>query len=182
MVSSCNPGDYPSVLRDKLKNVPNLKSSKDERSAIIEILACIEVLKPMSYDRPVKGKHDWTYAEFWWGGDGYNTEMVEKYFGKYLKQKDSVHGSYRSDDEITSWYEVFEFYKDNISIFYYNYYDLEDDIHRFEIKWVNAGQREYFINSMENLEEYLKGAEERRYSVWCNKMYYLYVNIYVKGT
>lgn len=85
MVSSCNPGDYPSVLRDKLKNVPNLKSSKDERSAIIEILACIEVLKPMSYDRPVKGKHDWTYAEFWWGGDGYNTEMVEKYFGKYLK-------------------------------------------------------------------------------------------------
>lgn len=68
MVSSCNPGDYSSVLRDKLKNVPNLKSSKDERSAIIEILACIEVLKPMSYDRPVKGKHDWTYDEFWRGG------------------------------------------------------------------------------------------------------------------
>lgn len=57
-VSSCNSGDYPSALRDKLKDIPNLKSSKDERSVIIEILACIEILKPMSYDRPSRSKHD----------------------------------------------------------------------------------------------------------------------------
>jgi hypothetical protein len=83
-IASCNPGDYPSSLRDKLNDVPNLKSNKDERSIIIEILACIEVLKPMSYDRKTASKHDWTYAEFWRGEDGYNTEIVEKYFGKYL--------------------------------------------------------------------------------------------------
>lgn len=83
-VSSCNPEDYPGTLRDKLKEIPNFKSNKGERSVIIEILACIEVLKPMSYNRPEKGKHDWTYATFWRGEDGYNTEIVEKYFGKYL--------------------------------------------------------------------------------------------------
>lgn len=83
-VTSCNLGDYPGALRDKLKDIPNLKSSKDERSIIIEILACIEILRPMSYDRPTKSKHDWTYAEFWRGEDGYNVETVEKYFGKYL--------------------------------------------------------------------------------------------------
>lgn len=83
-IASCNPGDYPSSLRDKLKDVPDLKSSKDDRFIIIEILACIEVLKPMSYDKKTTGKHDWTYAEFWRGKDGYNTESVEKYFGKYL--------------------------------------------------------------------------------------------------
>ena len=83
-IASCNPGDSPSLLRDKLNDVPDLKSSKDERSIIIEILACIEVLKPMSYNRRTASKNDWTYAEFWRGEDGYNTESVEKYFGKYL--------------------------------------------------------------------------------------------------
>lgn len=84
-VSSCNQGDYPSILRDKLKDIPNLKSNKDERSVLIEILACIEVLKPMSYDRPTSGKNDWGFIEFWRGEDGYNKEIVEKYFGKYLQ-------------------------------------------------------------------------------------------------
>jgi hypothetical protein len=83
-IASCNPGDSPSLLRDKLNDVPDLKSSKDERSIIIEILACIEVLKPMFYDRRTASKNDWTYAEFWRGEDGYNTESVGKYFGKYL--------------------------------------------------------------------------------------------------
>lgn len=82
---SCSPGDYPSVLRDKLKDIPNFRSNKDERTVIIEILACIEVLKPGSYNRPAAGKHDWEYVEFWRGEDGYNPEIVEKYFGKYLK-------------------------------------------------------------------------------------------------
>lgn len=83
--ASCNPGEYPSVLRDKLKDVPHLKSSKDERSVMIEILACIGVLKPMSYNRPTRGKSDWTYAEFWRGEDAYHADRVEKYFGNYLK-------------------------------------------------------------------------------------------------
>lgn len=81
---SCNPGDYPSALRDKLKDIPNFRSNKGERTTIIEILACIEVLKPGSYDRPTVGKHDWNYIEFWRGEDGYSPEVVEKYFGKYL--------------------------------------------------------------------------------------------------
>ncbi|KFC23964.1 hypothetical protein [Epilithonimonas lactis] len=84
-INCCKEDDYPSVLRDKLKDVPNLKSSKDERSIILEILACIEVLKPANYDRPTTHKNDWTYVEFWRGEDGYHKEAVEKYFGKYLK-------------------------------------------------------------------------------------------------
>lgn len=84
VVNSCNEGDYPSVLRDKLKDISNLKSNKAERSVIIEILACIEVLKPMSYDRPISGKNDWRFVEYWRGEDGYNKEIVEKYFGKYM--------------------------------------------------------------------------------------------------
>ena len=83
-INSCKQGDYPSALRDKLKEISHLKSNKNERSVIIEILACIGVLKPMSYDRPVAGKHDWTYATYWRGEDGYNKEIVETYFGEYL--------------------------------------------------------------------------------------------------
>jgi len=85
-VNSCNKSDFPSVLRDKLKDVPNLKSSKGERGIILEILACIDVLKPASYNRPTSSKHDWTYVEFWRGEDGYNNEAVDKYFGKYLNE------------------------------------------------------------------------------------------------
>lgn len=83
-IDSCEKGDYPSVLRDKLRDVPNLKSSKNERDVIIEILACIDVLKPASYNRPTRSKHDWVYVEFWRGEDKYNQEAVDKYFGKYL--------------------------------------------------------------------------------------------------
>ena len=83
-VDFCNPGDYQSVLREKLRNVPNLKSNKAERDVIIEILACIEVLKPKSYDRPIAGRNDWNFIEYWRGEDGYNKEVVEKYFGEYM--------------------------------------------------------------------------------------------------
>ena len=83
-VSSCNPKDFPSVLRDKLEDIPNLKSNKNERAVIIEILACIGVLNPMSYDRVTRGKNDWTFVEYWRGEDKYDTKVVEKYFGKYL--------------------------------------------------------------------------------------------------
>lgn len=84
-VKSCKAGDYPSVLRNKLKDIPNFKSNKDDRGVILEILACIEILCPMSYNRPTTGRNDWNYIEYWRGEDGYNEETVEKYFGKYLK-------------------------------------------------------------------------------------------------
>lgn len=82
---ACKPNDYPSVLRDKLKDIPNLKSNESERSVILEILACIRVLKPLSYDRPTTGRHDWDFIEFWRGGDGCSKDAVEKYFGRFLK-------------------------------------------------------------------------------------------------
>lgn len=82
--ASCKTGDHPSVLRDKLKDIPELKSNQNERAVILEILACIGVLKPMSYDRAIRGKNDWTFVEYWRGEDGYDNDAVEKYFGKYL--------------------------------------------------------------------------------------------------
>ncbi len=83
-VKSCKPGDYPSVLRDKLAEVEGLKSNKDERSVILEILACLGVLAPKKYNRPEAGKHDWNYVTQWRGEDGYDEKVVDKYFGKYL--------------------------------------------------------------------------------------------------
>lgn len=77
----------PGVLRDKLKNVPGLKSNQDERLVLIEILACAEVLTPKFYHRPTSGKHDWKFAEYWRGEDGYCTEVIENYFGKYLSNQ-----------------------------------------------------------------------------------------------
>lgn len=84
-VSSCEDNDHPGALRNKLAEVSILKANKDERSVIIEILACIGILAPKSYDRGEPSKHDWTYATYWRGEDGYDKELVEKYFGKYLK-------------------------------------------------------------------------------------------------
>ena len=86
-IKSCNSGDSPSKLRDKFKDIPDFRSNNSERSVIIEILACIGILNPKSYNRPEPAKHDWTYATFWRGEDGYDKEIVEKYFGKYLKSE-----------------------------------------------------------------------------------------------
>lgn len=83
--ASCHPGDHPGSLRDRLRDIPEFKSNRGERSVILELLTCIEVLKPMSYDRQTPGKHDFIYVTFWRGEDGYNEENVRKYFGRYLK-------------------------------------------------------------------------------------------------
>lgn len=82
--ASCAPGDYPSALRDKLKDVPGLKTNQAERAVILELLACIGVLRPKSYDRPEKGKHDWHYVTCWRGEDGFDSEAVGRLFGQYL--------------------------------------------------------------------------------------------------
>lgn len=59
----------------------------------------------------------------------------------------------KSNDEITSWYEGFGFYKDNISIFYFNHYDLGNNKYCFEINYENIN---YFKKLIENFEKYLK--------------------------
>lgn len=83
-IDSCKPNDYPSALRGKMAEISLLKANKAERDVIIEILACIGVLAPKSYNRPEAGKHDWTYATYWRGEDGYDAALVDKYFCKYL--------------------------------------------------------------------------------------------------
>lgn len=84
VIEESAPTDFPGTLRDRLSAVPNFKSSKAERSRLIEVLACIGVLKPSTYSRPIKGKHDWTYATYWRGEDKYDVKTVHRLFGKYL--------------------------------------------------------------------------------------------------
>lgn len=82
IIGNSQPNDYPSALEKNLATV--IKSTKEERKILIEILACIGVLKPKSYDRPGKGKHDWVFIEHWRGEDKYNNEALEIHFGKYI--------------------------------------------------------------------------------------------------
>jgi len=84
-IENSNQGDYPSKLRDRLKNV--IKISKDQRHTLMEILACCEILKPKDYNRPTTGRHDWSFVEYWRGEDKFNNQIVNKYFGEILKKK-----------------------------------------------------------------------------------------------
>lgn len=81
-IDSSEANDYPSTLEKRLKDV--FKANKEERQIMIEILASIGVLEPKSYDRPIRGKSDWVYVEYWRGEDGYNKDIVNKYFEAYL--------------------------------------------------------------------------------------------------
>lgn len=81
-IENSAPEDYPGTLEKNLAGL--FKSTKDERKALIEVLACIDVLKPGSYDRPGRGKNDWVFVEYWRGEDKYNRDAVEKYFSEYL--------------------------------------------------------------------------------------------------
>jgi len=83
-IDSCKPNDYPGALRGKMAEISILKANKAERDVIIEILACIGVLAPKSHNRPEAGKHDWTYATYWRGEDGYDEALVDRYFRKYF--------------------------------------------------------------------------------------------------
>lgn len=82
IIKNSQPNDYPSALVNNLSTA--LKATKDERKILIEILACIDILKPASYDRPSRGKHDWNFVESWRGEDKYNEEALNHYFGKYM--------------------------------------------------------------------------------------------------
>lgn len=82
IIENSQPSDYPSALEKNLTTA--IKSTKDERKILIEILACIDILKPTTYDRPSRGKNDWTFVEYWRGEDKYNKEALNNYFGKYM--------------------------------------------------------------------------------------------------
>lgn len=83
IINTSQPNDYPGTLEKNLSTA--IKSTKDERKILIEILACIDILKPTSYERPSRGKSDWTFVEYWRGEDKYNEEALNTYFGKYMK-------------------------------------------------------------------------------------------------
>jgi len=84
VVNSSLSADSPRTLEKNLSTV--IKSAKGERDVLIEILACVGILKPLSFNRPQRAKNDWVFAEFWRGEDGYNQEAVDRFFGKYLKE------------------------------------------------------------------------------------------------
>lgn len=83
-ISTSSKDDYPSKLVDRLKD--NLKSTKDERTMLIEIMAALGILSPKAMNRPIKGKNDWVFVEQWRGEDAYNETIVKKYFGTYLSK------------------------------------------------------------------------------------------------
>jgi hypothetical protein len=82
VIETSAPDDYPSALEKRLASV--VKSSKSERQILIEILASIGVLKPGSYDRPVRGRNDWVFVEYWRGEDKYCKQALGEFFDKYL--------------------------------------------------------------------------------------------------
>lgn len=81
-IEESKPDDFPGALADRLADC--IKSNKNERASMVETLASIGVLQPQSFDRPTRGKHDWTFATYWRGEDGYNQEAVDMLFGRYL--------------------------------------------------------------------------------------------------
>jgi len=84
LIESSNPKDYPGKLRERMSDMTELKSNKGELSTVIEILACIGVLKPTDYNRAISNiRHDWKFVEHWRGEDKYNKEVVQNLFGQY---------------------------------------------------------------------------------------------------
>lgn len=88
IIETSAPNDYPSALRKRLVGIQGLKATKDELDQMMEILACIGILRPTSYDRPTSGKNDWTYVEFWRGEDKYDKVTTKGFFGEYLDKWD----------------------------------------------------------------------------------------------
>ncbi len=80
--AACDAQDGPGALEARLKTV--IASSKAERQSLIDILACVGVLRPQSFDRPVNGRSDWRYVGAWRGADGYSETAVARWFGSYL--------------------------------------------------------------------------------------------------
>lgn len=83
-IASSQPGDHAGTLEKRLAAA--VKSSKNERRTIINILASLDVLRPASFDRPVHGKSDWSAAAAAWRGeDRYDRDAVRLHFGEWLR-------------------------------------------------------------------------------------------------
>ena len=82
-IATSSKGDYPSKLRDRLKEV--MKGSQNERHMLMEILGASGILRPQRFDRPTTGRHDWVFVEYWRGEDAYDCGVVEEYFRGCLK-------------------------------------------------------------------------------------------------
>ncbi len=87
---NCPTGASPGKLRDKLKEIKEFKSNKDERSILLDVLAMIGILCPKSFDRNYPVWSDWRYFKHWKGGDGYNHKTVDIFFGSYLPNKEPL--------------------------------------------------------------------------------------------
>lgn len=81
-INSSEPTDAARQLEKRLKDV--LPSSKNERDALIEILATAGILAA-SKDRPGRGgKNDFFAIVNWRGDDGYSEQAVHDYFSQWL--------------------------------------------------------------------------------------------------
>lgn len=80
------PGDHAGTLEKRLAGV--VKSSKNERRVIIDVLAHLDVLKPASFERSIHSRSDWSEAAACWRGeDKFDHEAVRKHFGEWLHDK-----------------------------------------------------------------------------------------------
>ena len=78
------PKDTPRKLEKRIRSFEQWKklSSKNEIDVLMEILEQIGILKPAKIRNVRKG--DFGFVENWIGEDGYQKEVVNKLFGKYL--------------------------------------------------------------------------------------------------
>ena len=78
------PKDTPRKLEKRIRSFEQWKklSSKNEIDVLMEILEQIGILKPAEIRNVRKG--DFGFVENWIGEDGYQKEVVNKLFGKYL--------------------------------------------------------------------------------------------------
>ncbi|HEY9132883.1 MAG TPA: hypothetical protein VIM98_14115 [Dyella sp.] len=83
VATSLRPNDAPGALRERLKDV--VPSSKEERSRLLEIMACAGILEALAPNRPrLGGTPDWKFIANWRGQDGFNAMVVEALFGAWL--------------------------------------------------------------------------------------------------
>jgi hypothetical protein len=83
VIAASEAKDRSGKLRERLAGI--LPSTKNERSVLLEILACAGILKPLSYDRARMGRNDWSNAlEYWRGEDKYDARTARDHFAEWL--------------------------------------------------------------------------------------------------
>lgn len=74
--------DNHKKLEKRLSKV--IKTNKNEREKLVEILGGFEILEPQTYDKTDRHQYDWAILKQWRGSDKYNKEQLKKKFGKWL--------------------------------------------------------------------------------------------------